>query len=222
MHMTSRFVRQNDLVPQERLQHLDVTVIGCGAIGRQIALQLAAIGVRNLRLIDFDRVDETNVTTQGYAHVDVGRLKVDATADAIQHLDPTIHATTIEDRFRACHDVGDAVFCAVDSIGARSAIWRAVGQCVSFLADGRMLGEMIRVLTVAEASGRERYSSTLFPQSAAQPGRCTSRSTIYAASIAAGMMVHQFTRWLRELPIDMDLTLNLLANELTVARPEAT
>ena len=40
------------------------------------------------------------------------------------------------------------------------------------------------------------------------------RSTIYAASIAAGLMVHQFTRWLRRMPVDRDTVLNLLAGEL--------
>jgi len=53
-------------VPSERLAQLLVTVIGVGAIGRQVALQLAAIGVRQLQLVDFDRVDNTNITTQGY------------------------------------------------------------------------------------------------------------------------------------------------------------
>ena len=54
------------------------------------------------------------------------------------------------------------------------------------------------------------------PCPTAQPGRCTARSTIYAASIAAGMMVHQFTRWLRGIPVDRDTSLNLLAGEWTI------
>ena len=54
---------------------------------------------------------------------------------------------------------------------------------------------------------------TLFPQAEATRGSCTSRSTIYAASIAAGLMVHQFTRWLRGLPADNDTLINLLASE---------
>ena len=33
-----RFVRQQDLVPQERLAALSISVIGVGAIGRQVAL----------------------------------------------------------------------------------------------------------------------------------------------------------------------------------------
>jgi molybdopterin-synthase adenylyltransferase len=56
----------------------------------------------------------------------------------------------------------------------------------------------------------------LFSQTEAQAGRCTSRSTIYAASIAAGLMVHQFTRWLRGIPTDRDTSLNLLAGEWAV------
>ena len=79
-----RFVRQRELVPAERMAELTATVIGIGAIGRQVALQLAAIGIRKLHLVDFDRVDATNITTQGYLRSDVGTLKVHATADAIE------------------------------------------------------------------------------------------------------------------------------------------
>ena len=46
--------------------------------------------------------------------------------------------------------------------------------------------------------------------------RCTARATIYAASIAAGLMVHQFTRWLRDMPVDRDASLNLLAGEWAI------
>ena len=61
------------------------------------------------------------------------------------------------------------------------------------------------------------YPTTLFSASEAEPGRCTARSTIYAANIAAALMLHQWVRWLRTQPIDHDLTLNLLASELIVA-----
>lgn len=63
--MIDRFSRQRDLVPAERLQTLTATVVGVGAIGRQVALQLAALGIQKLRLIDFDTVELTNITTQG-------------------------------------------------------------------------------------------------------------------------------------------------------------
>ena len=211
-----RYVRQQDLVPRERLAGITTTVIGVGAIGRQVAIQAAAIGVPRLQLVDFDRVDVTNVTTQGYCAHDVGMPKVLATLAAIHQLDPAIQVEVMEDRYRPRMEIGQIVFCCVDSITARAAIWRSAGSKCRFWADGRMLAEVIRVLAVADGIGREHYPTTLFAQAQAEPGRCTARSTIYAAAIAAGMMIHQFTRWLRGLPVDRDTSLNLLAGEWSV------
>ncbi|MEQ8789932.1 MAG: ThiF family adenylyltransferase [Pirellulaceae bacterium] len=213
----SRFRRQDDLVPQVALEAIQTTVIGVGAVGRQVALQLASIGARRIQLVDFDSVEATNVTTQGYLDSDIGRRKVEATRDALFRIDPGVEVVTLADRYRPAMELGPAVFCCVDSISARSAIWRTVGQRSRFWADGRMLGEILRVLTVAGDCGRSHYTTTLFAQSEAEPGRCTARSTIYAAGITAGLMLHQFTRWLRGLPIDTDVGINLLASEMTVA-----
>ena len=212
-----RFIRQRELVPADRLAVITTTIIGVGAIGRQVALGLAAIGARRIQLVDFDHVDASNLTTQGYLAADIGEPKVLATAAAIGQLDPSIDVVTVQDRYRSRQEIGDAVFCCVDSISARSAIWRSAGNRCRFWTDGRMLGEVIRVLIAADAAGRAHYEQTLFPQREAQNGRCTSRSTIYAAGIAAGLILHQFTRWLRVLPLDRDTTLNLLAGELSVA-----
>jgi hypothetical protein len=213
---SDRFERQQELVPQEKLKSLSVSVIGVGAIGRQVALQLAALGVRELQLIDFDRVEPTNLASQGYYTSDLGRHKVEATADAIQQLDPMIGVEDIRDRYRPKQQLGEAVFCCVDSISTRAAIWRSAGQVAPFWTDGRMRGEILRVLTAADAASRNHYPTTLFPQQEAQVGTCTSRSTIYAAAIAAGLMVHQFVRWLREQPVEADVSLNLLASEMVI------
>ena len=197
-------------------------MIGVGAIGRQVALQLAALGVPRLQLIDFDTVEDTNVTTQGYDFEDIGQSKVDATAGAVQRIDPQIHVDVVHDRYRSRIETGAAVFCCVDSISARTAIWRAVSRHLvsrhcRFWCDGRMLGEIIRVLAVTDTAGRRHYPTTLFRQSEAQAGRCTAHGAIYTACIASGLMTQQFTRWLRDLPVEPDVSLNLPALELVVA-----
>jgi sulfur carrier protein ThiS adenylyltransferase len=211
----SRFERQQDLVPLAALMPLTTTVIGVGAIGRQVAIQLAAIGARQIQLIDFDTVETTNITTQGYLQADLGQLKVSATANHLRAIDPEITVFEIATRFRPDQPTGEAVFCCVDSITARSAIWRAVRHRCQFWSDGRMLGETMRILTATDPASRDHYASTLFQQSEAQTGSCTSKSTIFTANIAAGLMIHQFTRWLREQLRTSDQTLNLLAEELT-------
>ncbi len=75
-------------------------------------------------------------------------------------------------------------------------------------------GETLRVLTASDTRSRDAYDRSLFPQQEAQAGECTSKSTLYAASIAAGLMVGQFVRWMRDQHVDAELSLNLLASEL--------
>jgi sulfur carrier protein ThiS adenylyltransferase len=58
------------------------------------------------------------------------------------------------------------------------------------------------------------WSTTLFAAGEAYAGPCTAKSTIYCANIAAGMMLAQFAKWLRALPTEPDVTVNLLACEL--------
>ena len=139
----SRFVRQEELVPQERLKIVKATVIGVGAIGRQVSLQLAAIGCPRIQLIDFDVVDPTNVTTQGYLSSDIGEPKVFSTAEAIRQIDPSIEVETVQDRFRPKLGIGHAVFCCVDSDhGSRGDLACGAGRRCRFWTDGRMLGEV--------------------------------------------------------------------------------
>ncbi len=210
-----RFARQAGLVPRERLAEISATVIGVGAVGRQIAIQLAALGVPRLTLIDHDIVELTNVATQAYFHDEIGHHKVAATAQYVLRIDPDIIVTVVPDRYRARMEMGDAVFCCVDKIATRETIWRTAGQHAAFWADARMLGEVIRVLSASADIGRGHYPSTLFPQGEAQIGACTSRGVIYTAMIAAGLVVHQFTRWLRGFPTAADQSLNLLSGELS-------
>ncbi len=212
----NRFSRQAGLVPRDKLEAQMVTIIGVGAIGRQVAIQLASMGVKRLQLIDFDTVEDTNVTTQGYRASEIGEAKVVATILEVERIDPSIELHYIIDRFRPGQTLGEIVFCCVDSISARAAIWRSMHSRCKFWLDGRMLGEVIRILAATEPALDSGYESTLFDQSSAQAGSCTSKSTIYTASIAAGLMVHQLTRWLRDLPVEGDLVLNLLASELVI------
>ena len=208
-----RYARQAALVPRQAATALRVTVIGVGAVGRQAALQLASLGAGRLRLIDFDRVEPTNVATQGYRTRELGQLKVAATAAAVAEVDANIEVETLADRFRPQQEVGDVVFCCVDSIAARAAIWRRLEARLSFWADARMRGEVIRVLAAADEAGRAAYGRTLFPQAEAQAGACGAQGVLYGAAIAAGLMVHQLARWLRGAPLDRDVTLNLWAGE---------
>lgn len=101
------------------LQNTWATVIGCGSIGRQVALQLTAMGIPKLQLIDFDEVVRTNITSQGFLTDDVGRPKVEAVGDSCHQIEHLLAVEEIKDRYRPSQEIGPNVFCCVDSISAR-------------------------------------------------------------------------------------------------------
>ena len=169
-----------------------------------------------LQIVDFDVVDLSNVTTQGYLAADVGMTKVAGHAGGHPTARSGHPVEAVEDRYRPRMEIGQAVFCCVDSIDARAAIWRSAGPRCRFWCDGRMLGEVLRVLAVADDIGRDHYPTTLFAQSEAQPGAAPPAAQSTPPALTAGLMVHQFTRWLRGIPVDRDTSLNLLAGELNV------
>ena len=224
-NLSDRDVRQRDLVPPDRLAECRAVVVGVGAVGRQVALQLTAVGIHELDLIDHDQVAVENLATQAYWPQDLGRSKVHATADLCRQVNPDVqihvHATTLRrsspKSIAAFHDPSHrlVLFSCVDSITTRRLIWETVRRRVALFVDGRMSAEVIRVLAAAEPTPDSHYDSTLFEQGQAYAGSCTAKSTIYTASIAAGLMVGQFTKWLRGLPTERDLTLNLLSAEMS-------
>jgi len=214
--VNDRYSRQSDIVPADRLACCKATVVGVGAIGRQVAIQLTAMGIAWLQLIDFDVVEDTNLASQGYLESDLGKPKVDATAELCRKINSNLELEVIPERFRRSMDVGNIVFCCADKIDIRRLVWEAVKDKVNFFCDARMSAEVLRVITACDSQSRQHYPTTLFQQEEAFVGPCTARTTIYCANIAAGFMLAQFTKKLRRLPVDSDIQLNLLASELSV------
>ncbi len=216
--MVDRYDRQKALVPAERLALRSATVIGVGAVGRQVALQLAAIGIRHLQLIDFDKVEETNIASQGYCEADLDVGKVFATSWDCREINSKIDLVPEFCKFSPDMDYGETIFCCVDSIDTRKEIFDAVGHIVSFFVDGRMAAESMRVITVHDNASLEYYPTTLFTEAEAYQDSCTAKTTIYCANIIAGIMVGHFVKTLRGVPVEKDISFNLLANEFTVLK----
>jgi molybdopterin/thiamine biosynthesis adenylyltransferase len=61
----------------DRLANVRLTICGAGALGSHLADTLARQGFQRLRVIDHDRIEEHNVSTQLYGESDVGGSKVE-------------------------------------------------------------------------------------------------------------------------------------------------
>lgn len=71
-----------------------VAVAGLGGLGSNIAIFLARAGVGHLHLVDFDRVDITNLNRQQYDIRDIGTFKTTALSEKIKRFNPFIKITT--------------------------------------------------------------------------------------------------------------------------------
>lgn len=227
--LADRNIRQRDIVPPEKLEKVAVLIVGVGAVGRQLALQLATMGVSRLTIVDPQDVDVENLGAQGFREKDLGQKKVDAVASAVQELNSNLVMMAHADFFRPHHvpkaTAGQqcAVFVCVDTMGARADIWKHA-KLSHFYVDSRMGAEVARVITVTDPKSEGYYPKTLFSDAEMYEAACTAKTTIYCANIQAGLLALQFTKWLRGFQLNMDMMLNLIAEELDhdlVQDPEA-
>ena len=79
---------------QQAFLSATVAICGLGGLGSNIAIHLARAGVGKLILIDFDRVDITNLHRQQYKATQIGMYKTDALADNLREIAPYIELET--------------------------------------------------------------------------------------------------------------------------------
>ena len=218
----TRDIRQKELIPPDKLKEIEAHVIGCGAIGRQVACMLSAMGVPTINLIDHDSIEVVNLGPQAWSTEYLGQHKVLAVAENLQMINSDTDVKTYMSRWRTSMLKEEpsnpvAVFCCVDSIDTRKNIWLRNKHKLDFWCDGRMAGEVLRVITATKGNDDSfmNYPATLFSGNEAFQGACTTQSTVYSASLAAGLMVAQFAKWLRGAPMDDDLTFSVGSGELT-------
>lgn len=120
-----RQVRAIGTGAQGRLQQACVSIVGVGGTGSAVAVQLARMGVKKLRLVDRDIVDESNVTRMyGSTHKDVGKPKVEMMKKHLSSFSKTKVETLCVDI--AKKDVvsvlsdSDVIFGCTDNLTSRS------------------------------------------------------------------------------------------------------
>jgi len=79
---------------QEKLKNGKVAIAGLGGLGSNIAVMLARIGVGKLLLVDFDKVEPSNLNRQHYGLPHLGMLKTDALKSQIDKINPFIITET--------------------------------------------------------------------------------------------------------------------------------
>jgi bacteriocin biosynthesis cyclodehydratase domain-containing protein len=76
---------------QERLESARIAVLGVGGLGGWVALNLACCGIGEMLLLDFDRVELSNLNRQVlFSETDIGRFKAEAAAERLADFNSAI------------------------------------------------------------------------------------------------------------------------------------
>jgi len=130
---------------------LTICIVGCGAIGANLAETLARMGLPQMRLIDCDRVETRNLSTQPFWRSDVGQLKARALARLVYRA-AQCRAEAITERLTEANAAkllkgSDLVVDCLDNSASRRAVQIAVRElkipCLHVGFSGDSYGEVI-------------------------------------------------------------------------------
>jgi sulfur carrier protein ThiS adenylyltransferase len=86
-----KFMRQEKIdIIKTKLQNSSIGIAGLGGLGSNAAISLTRAGIGRLVLVDFDKVENSNLDRQYYFNDQIGKFKVDAIEETIRKIDVNI------------------------------------------------------------------------------------------------------------------------------------
>ena len=124
-------IARHGLDLHKRFSSATIAVCGLGGLGSNIAIALARAGIGKLLLIDFDRVDITNLHRQQYKANQIGLYKTDALAENLLEIAPyteikTVTSKITEENFADLLKEADVVCEAFDNAEAKAMLVNGV------------------------------------------------------------------------------------------------
>ena len=124
-------IARHGLDLHKRFSSATVAICGLGGLGSNIAIALARAGIGKLLLIDFDRVDITNLHRQQYKANQIGLYKADALAESLLEIAPyteikTVTSKITEENFADLLKGADVVCEAFDNAEAKAMLVNGV------------------------------------------------------------------------------------------------
>ncbi len=113
---------------RKRMKRLRVTVVGAGNTGSQLLLQISGLGLREIKIIDRDIVELSNLQRHMvYSEADIGEPKATAAADFLKsrlgYLSTRVEGIAADVRFAELPE-SDYIFSCVDNVSARRVLLR--------------------------------------------------------------------------------------------------
>ena len=123
----------------EHIQNATVMVVGCGAVGSFAIEALARSGIGHIVVVDFDKIEETNINRQLFATVSgLGQSKVDVAESRIHDICPDIKVSKFNMFWDENTDIDlrpDFIIDAIDTVPSKVALAKwAQAHNIPFIA----------------------------------------------------------------------------------------
>lgn len=210
-----------DMGGQLRLQEARVLVAGLGGLGSPVTLYLAAAGVGNLTLADFDNVDLSNLQRQiMHTTATLGQLKAHSAAQAALAINPHVHIQTLTSRLTAGNLVDqllhyDAVVDCSDNFATRLLLNRACREARIPLVSGAVIRFEGQVTTFDFRLGDTACYCCLYGEAGQEEDTCSTTGILApVAGIIGSIQATETLKLLLGLPVLQGRLLRLDAKQM--------
>lgn len=184
----------------------NVEIIGVGATGSWVALMLSKLGVKSIGLFDMDIVETHNIPNQVYGIDDGGMFKVKACEQYLEDLGSRVsniytNVTEITKDNIGIFDLGETIFCLVDSMKARKELFEAMLETdrSKLWIETRMglTGYRIYMIHLDNENEVNKYRETLYSDDEAEVSACGASKSIVTTAMQCAS--HAVGLWLAEI-----------------------
>ena len=191
------FRNQSGIINIEEYDYLNIAIVGLGSIGSFLSLALNKRGFKNLILIDDDKVEAHNITTQLYLKKHIGKYK----SSILKTSFLSGRITTYTERVSSLSKIdADIVFICVDTLKQRKLISKAILDSYSefnkptLIIDARMHRLVFRVFTIPLENQTLLSNYVKTTMGKEFTGACTEKGIIQNVFVIISVMIEQLKK----------------------------
>lgn len=181
-----------------------IHIIGVGATGSFVAMELARMGCPVLNLYDFDDVEIHNIPNQYYDNDDLGKLKAEALSEKLKLINPNIvvnvHTSAVlpveDEKHPGIDKMSGYVFLLVDSMKVRKELWAAAKENKNIIHcwESRLGSDQARVYSLdMSVKDFSKYEADFYDDDTAEVSACGTSITVLPIVLqTASLMIVQF------------------------------
>lgn len=183
---------QLDIIDPDVLAKPRFLFVGAGAIGSFTCSMLAKMGVKNITVIDFDTIEEHNLSNQMYPITSIGEAKVHELTKVVRTFSDEVvepHNSRWTEAWAKDREF-DVVVSCVDNMDVRKQLWDYYKTRAKYFIDGRMGAEYLKAYSINTQRPLQAkfYETTLHTAKDAAQARCTEKTIMYTVLMVSGVL----------------------------------